>query len=44
MKLVIKGMAAVALLLGDASAYSKKDAIVNELHAISDMVDAMETP
>lgn len=41
---IIKGAAAVMLLLGSASAYQKKDQVANELSALSNMIDVMEQP
>jgi len=44
MKIIIKGVAAVMLLLGSASAYQKKDQVANELSALSNMINEMEQP
>ena len=44
MKIIIKGVAAVMLLLGSASAYQQKDQVANELSALSHMIDEMEQP
>ena len=44
MKIIIKGVAAVMLLLGSASAYQQKDQFANELSALSHMIDEMEQP
>ena len=44
MKFIVKGAAAVMLLLGSTTAYQKRDQIANELSSLSNMIDEMEQP
>ena len=44
MKTILKGLSAVMLLIGNTSAYTKKEYIANELGALSKLIDQMEEP